>query len=135
MRFQSRKNGQLFFSVNAEMELTENAPVRLTSTQLEELDYRELYRAYSPQGRKSKVDPRVLFRIMVHGLYCSCFEWVFTYSFKANNEGWAAFWASFPRCFFAAFCNAHVFMPLPIVRITQNSIKTVSSGFFGAGNR
>ena len=44
-----------------------NAPVRLTSAQLEELDYRELYRAYSPRGRKSKVDPRVLFKVMVYG--------------------------------------------------------------------
>ena len=47
--------------------LPENAPVRLTSAQLEELDYEKLYRAYSPRGRKSKVDPRVMFKVMVYG--------------------------------------------------------------------
>ena len=56
------------------MELPENAPVRLTSAQLEELDYRQLYRAYSPKGRKSKVDPRVLFKIMVYGYQCGIYS-------------------------------------------------------------
>lgn len=51
-----------------------NAPVRLTSDQLEELDYRELYRAYSPKGRKSKVDPRVLFKVMVYGYQCGIYS-------------------------------------------------------------
>ena len=51
------RNGQLVLALNSEILLPENAPVRLTSAQLEELDYRELYRAYSPKGRKSKVDP------------------------------------------------------------------------------
>ena len=60
------RNGQLIFAVNSEILLPENAPVRLTSAQLEELDYRELYRAYSPRGRKSKVDPRVLFKVVAH---------------------------------------------------------------------
>ena len=41
--------------------------VRLTSAQLEELDYRELYHIYSPKGRKSKVDPRAMFKIMAYG--------------------------------------------------------------------
>ena len=45
------------FSINSEILLPENAPLRLTSAQLEELDYEKLYRAYSPCGRKSKVDP------------------------------------------------------------------------------
>ena len=68
------RNDQLFISVNAEMELPENAPVRLTSAQLKELDYRKLYRAYSPKGRKSKVDPRVLFKIMVYGYQCGVYS-------------------------------------------------------------
>ena len=54
--------------------LPENAPVRLTSAQLEELDYRELYSAYSPRGRKSKVDPRVLFKVMVYGYQCGIYS-------------------------------------------------------------
>jgi transposase len=32
---------------------------RLLSAQPEELDYRELYRAYSPTGRKSVAEPRL----------------------------------------------------------------------------
>jgi len=54
--------------------LPENAPVRLTSAQLEELDYRKLYRAYSARGRKSKVDPRVLFKVMVYGYQCGIYS-------------------------------------------------------------
>ena len=64
------RNGQLVFAVNSEILLPENAPVRLTSAQLEGLDYRELYRAYSPKGRKSKVDPRVLFKVVAYGYQC-----------------------------------------------------------------
>ena len=33
----------------------------MIGAQLEKLDYRKLYSAYSAKGRKSKVDPRVLF--------------------------------------------------------------------------
>ncbi len=54
--------------------LPENAPVRLTSAQLEELDYEKLYRAYSPRGRKSKVDPRVMFKVMVYGYQCGIYS-------------------------------------------------------------
>ena len=36
--------------------LPEDAPVRLTNAQLEELDYRKLYAAYSSRGRKSVTD-------------------------------------------------------------------------------
>ena len=61
------RNGQLVLSLNNEILLPENAPVRLTSAQLEELDYSNLYRAYSAKGRKSKVDPRVLFKVMLYG--------------------------------------------------------------------
>ena len=68
------RNGQLVLALNSEILLPENAPVRLTSAQLEELDYRELYRAYSPKGRKSKVDPRVLFKVMVYGYQCGIYS-------------------------------------------------------------
>lgn len=47
--------------------IPEDAPVRELSAQLEELDYRKLYRAYSPKGRKSAAEPRVLFKVLVHG--------------------------------------------------------------------
>ena len=54
--------------------LPENAPVRLTSAQLEELDYRRLYRAYSPKGRKSAADPRVMFKVMAYGYQCRIYS-------------------------------------------------------------
>ena len=57
------RHGQLVIALNEEYLLPENAPDRLTSAQLEELDYGKLYRAYSPRGRKSKVDPRVMFKV------------------------------------------------------------------------
>ena len=68
------RNGQLVIALNSEILLPENAPVRLTSAQLEELDYTKLYRAYSPRGRKSKVDPRVMFKVMVYGYQCGIYS-------------------------------------------------------------
>ena len=53
--------------MNLEISLPENEPVRLASAQLEELDYTNLYKAYSSKGRKSAVDPRVMFKVMVYG--------------------------------------------------------------------
>ena len=70
----NERNGQLVFALNNEILLPENAPVRLTSAQLEELDYRKLYRAYSAKGRKSKVDPRVLFKVMAYGYQCGIYS-------------------------------------------------------------
>lgn len=64
---EKERNGQLVLALNSELLLPENAPVRLTSVQLEELDYEKLYRAYSSRGRKSKIDPRVMFKVMVYG--------------------------------------------------------------------
>ena len=54
--------------------LPEDAPVRLTNAQLEELDYRKLYAAYSSRGRKSVTDPRVLFKILVYGYQCGIYS-------------------------------------------------------------
>ena len=68
------RHGQLVLALNSEIMLPENAPVRLTSAQLEELDYEKLYRAYSPRGRKSKVDPRVMFKVMVYGYQCGIYS-------------------------------------------------------------
>ena len=64
----------MVLAINSEFSLPENAPVRLTSAQLEELDYEKLYRAYSARGRKSKVDPRVLFKVMVYGYQCGIYS-------------------------------------------------------------
>lgn len=51
------RNNQLVLILNSEIKLPEDAPVRVTSAQLEELDYRKLYAAYSSRGRKSVTDP------------------------------------------------------------------------------
>lgn len=68
------RHGQLVFALNSEITIPENAPVRLLSAQLEELEYGKLYKAYSPKGRKSAADARVLFKVMVHGYLCGIFS-------------------------------------------------------------
>ena len=68
------REGQLILAIDNEILLPENAPVRLTSAQLEELDYEKLYCAYSARGRKSKVDPRVLFKVMAYGYQCGIYS-------------------------------------------------------------
>ena len=68
------RNGQLVFTLNNELFIPEDAPVRLTNAQLEELDYRKLYQAYSSRGRKSVTDPRVLFKILVYGYQCGIYS-------------------------------------------------------------
>ena len=68
------RHGQLVFALNSEITIPLNAPVRLLSAQLEELEYGKLYKAYSPRGRKSAADPRVLFKVMVHGYLCGIYS-------------------------------------------------------------
>lgn len=41
---------------------------------MEELNYEKLYRAYSPRGRKSAVEPQVLFEILVYGYLCGIYS-------------------------------------------------------------
>ena len=62
-----RKYLQLMFPIDMEVTIQQEDPVRLASAQLEELDYRKLYRAYSSPGRKSAAEPRVIFEVMVYG--------------------------------------------------------------------
>ena len=68
------ENNQLVLVLNSEILLPEDAPVRVTSAQLEELDYRKLYVAYSSKGRKSVTDPRVLFKVMAYGYQCGIYS-------------------------------------------------------------
>jgi len=60
------RNGQLVIALNVEKMIPENAPVRLADAQLEELDYRRLYKAYSPRGRNPATDPRVMFKVLAY---------------------------------------------------------------------
>ena len=68
------QNNQLVLVLNSEILLPEDAPVRVTSAQLEEPDYRKLYEAYSSKGRKSVTDPRVLFKVMAYGYQCGIYS-------------------------------------------------------------
>ena len=68
------RNGQLVLAINSEMMIPENAPVRQLNAQLEELEYGKLYKAYSAKGRKSAADPRVLFKVLVHGYLCGIYS-------------------------------------------------------------
>lgn len=60
------RNGQLKITLNTEILIPEEAPVRLTDAQLEELDYRKLYEAFSSKGRNPVTDPRVLFKVLAY---------------------------------------------------------------------
>ena len=57
-----------------EIKISQDDPVRLASAQVEELDYRELYRAYSPRGRKSAAEPRIIFEVLVYGYMCGIYS-------------------------------------------------------------
>jgi transposase len=69
-----QKYQQLILPMDMEITIPANDPVRLLNAQLEELDYRELYRAYSPRGRKSAAEPRVIFEVMVYGYLCGIYS-------------------------------------------------------------
>lgn len=58
---------QLVLPIDTEILIPTDDPVRLASAQLEELDYSILYRAYSPKGRKSAAEPRIIFKVLVYG--------------------------------------------------------------------
>jgi transposase len=48
--------------------IAEDDPVRLLDDVLEGLDYKELYKAYSPRGRKPKTSPVTMFKVIVYGM-------------------------------------------------------------------
>lgn len=60
------RDGQIVIGINVEAIISEDAQVRKLSAQLEELEYGRLYKAYSDKGRKSAVDAKVMFKIMVY---------------------------------------------------------------------
>ena len=60
------RKGQLQITLNTEVLIPEDAPVRLTDAQLDELDYRKLYRAFSSKGRNPVTDSRVLFKVLAY---------------------------------------------------------------------
>ena len=59
---------QLVLPLDYGIMIRETAPVRLLDAVLEELDYTELQHLYSPKGRKSKVPPHILFKIVIFAM-------------------------------------------------------------------
>jgi len=62
---------QLFLPINFEMNIPADDSVRLLSNVLEELDYTELYRAYSRKEKKCAVSPKNLFKVLVYAYMCN----------------------------------------------------------------
>ena len=60
--------------MDMEIKILTDDPVRLASAQLEELDYKELYCAYSSTGRKSAAEPRIIFEVLVYGYLCGIYS-------------------------------------------------------------
>ena len=60
------KNYQLRLPIEYEVIIPENDSVRLLSQIMEELDYSELYAAYSQEGRNPATEPKILAKIMVY---------------------------------------------------------------------
>lgn len=60
------ENNQLVLPLNFEILIPENDSVRLLNEILEGLSYKKLDNAYSPNGRKSALNPRIMFKILVY---------------------------------------------------------------------
>ena len=54
---------QLVLPLDYGILIKETVPVRLLDAILEELDYKELQHLYSPKGRKSAAEPRIMFKL------------------------------------------------------------------------
>lgn len=63
----NQKMYQLVLPMPVEKIIPKDDSVRLLSQVLEELNYMNLYMAYSPKGRKPAVSPKTLFKILVYG--------------------------------------------------------------------
>ena len=59
-------NYQLKLPIDLEIFIPVDDSVRLLSLMMEELDYKKLYEAYSPNGRNPAVPPKILFQILVY---------------------------------------------------------------------
>lgn len=70
----NQKKYQLVLPMPIERIIPKDDSVRLLDQVLEELNYTNLYRAYSPKGRKPAVSPKTLFKIMVYGCMNSIYS-------------------------------------------------------------
>ena len=65
---------QLTLPISENILIDEHEPVYVANAQLEELDYRKLYQAYSPRGRKSAAEPRIMLKLLVYGYMCGIYS-------------------------------------------------------------
>ena len=65
------KDFQLVFPINFEINIPADDSVRLLSNVLEELDYTELYGAYSRKEKNNAVSPKNLFKVLVYAYMCN----------------------------------------------------------------
>ena len=86
------RNFQLVFPINFEINIPADDSVRLLSNVLEELDYTELYRAYSRKEKNNAVSPKNLFKVIVaymNNIYSSTadagYESEENYTYFENN--------------------------------------------------
>src|SRR5574344_1195265 len=60
------ENYQLKLPLEMDVLIPKDDSVRLLNLILEGLDYSRLYNKYSTKGRKSKVDPKIMFKIITY---------------------------------------------------------------------
>lgn len=64
---------QLVLPINFEINIPADDSVRLLSNVLEEIDYTELYGAYSRKEKNSAVSPKNLFKVLVYAYMCNLY--------------------------------------------------------------
>ena len=65
---------QLTLPISENILIDEHEPVYVANAQLEELDYRKLHQTYSPRGRKSAAEPRIMLKLLVYGYMCGIYS-------------------------------------------------------------
>ena len=63
---QISENYQLKLPIDLDVLIPEDDSVRLLSLMMEELDYKKLYEAYSPNGRNPAVPPKIILKILIN---------------------------------------------------------------------
>lgn len=69
-----KKNYQVKIDIELEIMIPSNESVRLLYEVMEELDYTNLYRAYSRFGRKPKTSPKTMYQLLIYGATEGKFE-------------------------------------------------------------
>ena len=89
------KSQQLKFRMPTEIRISKHNALYQASIQLEGLDYTKLYRAYSGI-RKSQIEPRVLFKVLVCFQYFDRLTLVFHIFVPREQEKGLLHWLLYP---------------------------------------